>query len=87
MWLNCAMQALRKEPLQVEVFLRQTASNFFNGGIGKGFDFEMNLPAKSLPEIKVDPFPASPGDKQPACQLHLAQCSGRFHPPGGQGRV
>ncbi len=56
MRLDCAMQALRKEPLQVEAFLRQTAADFLNGGLGEGFDFEMDLPAESLPQIDADPF-------------------------------
>lgn len=34
MRLDCAMQALRKESLQPEAFLRQTAADFLNGGMG-----------------------------------------------------
>ena len=56
MRLDCAMQALRKEPLQIEAFLRQTAADFLNGGMGEGFAFEMDLPAAPLPEIEADPF-------------------------------
>ena len=56
MRLDCAMQALRKEPLQLEAFLRQIAADFLNGGLGNGFDFEMDLPAKPLPQIDADPF-------------------------------
>ena len=56
MRLDCAMQALRKEPLQVEAFLRQTAADFLNGGMGEGFDFEMDLPAEPLPTIEANPF-------------------------------
>ncbi|HJB14184.1 MAG TPA: HAMP domain-containing histidine kinase [Candidatus Oscillibacter excrementigallinarum] len=56
MRLDCAMQALRKEPLQLEAFLRQIAADFLNGGLGDGFDFEMDLPAKPLPQIDADPF-------------------------------
>lgn len=56
MRLDCAMQALRKEPIQVEVFLRQTVADFLNGGMGEGFDFEMDLPAEPLPPIEADPF-------------------------------
>ena len=56
MRLDCAMQALRKESLQVEAFLRQTAADFLNGGMGEGFDFEMDLPAEPLPPIEADPF-------------------------------
>ena len=56
MRLDCEMQALRKEPLQPAAFLRQTAADFLNGGMGSGFDFEMDLPEISLPEIEADPF-------------------------------
>ena len=56
MRLDCAMQALRKEPLQMEAFLRQIAADFLNGGLGDGFDFEMDLPAEPLPQIEADPF-------------------------------
>ena len=56
MRLDCEMQALRKEPLQIAAFLRQTAADFLNGGIGSGFDFEMDLPETPLPEIEADPF-------------------------------
>ena len=56
MRLDCAMQALRKEPLQIEAFLRQTAADFLNGGMGEGFAFEMDLPAAPLPKIEADPF-------------------------------
>ena len=56
MRLDCAMQALRKEPLQIEAFLRQTAADFLNGGMGEGFALEMDLPAAPLPEVEADPF-------------------------------
>ena len=56
MRLDCAMQALRKEPLQIEAFLRQTAADFLNAGMGEGFAFEMDLPAAPLPKIEADPF-------------------------------
>lgn len=56
MRLDCAMQALRKEPLQPEAFLRQAAADFLNGGMGEGFPFEMDLPAEPLPQIEADPF-------------------------------
>ena len=56
MRLDCAMQALRKESLPLEAFLRQTAADFLNGGLADGFDFEMQLPAESLPNIDADPF-------------------------------
>ena len=56
MRLDCEMQALRKEPIQPAVFLRQAAADFLNGGMGAGFDFEMDLPETPLPEIEADPF-------------------------------
>ena len=56
MRLDCAMQALRKEPVQVEAFLRQTAADFLNGGLGDGFGLEMDLPEEPLPKIQADPF-------------------------------
>ena len=56
MRLDCAMQALRKEVLQPEVFLRETAADFLNGGMGEGFEFELDLPAEPLPSIEADPF-------------------------------
>lgn len=56
MRLDCAMQPLRKESLQIEGFLRQTAADFLNGGMGEGFPFEMDLPAEPLPQIEADPF-------------------------------
>lgn len=55
MRLDCEMQALRKETVQPAAFLRQTAADFLNGGMGDGFDFEMELPEKPLPEIEADP--------------------------------
>ncbi len=56
MRLDCAMHALRKEPLQPESFLRQIAADFLNGGLGDGFAFEMELPAEPLPRLDADPF-------------------------------
>lgn len=56
MRLDCAMQPLRKESLQIEGFLRQTAADFINGGMAEGFDFEIDLPEKPLPIIEGDPF-------------------------------
>lgn len=88
MRLDCAMQALRKEPLQVEAFLRQTAADFLNGGLGEGFDFEMDLPAESLPQIDADPFLLRRAvnnlltncvrHNAPGCSIHLgARAEGR----------
>lgn len=56
MRLDCEMQALRKESVQPAAFLRQIAADFLDGGMGSGFDFEMDLPDTSLPEIEADPF-------------------------------
>lgn len=56
MRLDCEMQALRKESVQPAAFLRQIAADFLNGGMGSGFDFEMDLPDTPLPEIEADPF-------------------------------
>lgn len=56
MRLDCEMQALRKEAVQPAGFLRQIAADFLNGGMGSGFDFEMDLPDTPLPEIEADPF-------------------------------
>ena len=56
MRMDCAMQPLRKESLQMEVFLRQTAADFLNGGMAEGFDFEMDLPKEPLPPTEGDPF-------------------------------
>lgn len=56
MRLDCEMQALRKESVQPAAFLRQIAADFLNGGMGSGFDFEMDLPDTSLPEIEADSF-------------------------------
>ena len=56
MRLDCAMQPLRKESLQIEVFLRQTAADFLNGGMAEGFDFEMDLLEGPLPPAEGDPF-------------------------------
>lgn len=56
MRLDCEMQALRKESVQPAAFLREIAADFLNGGMGSGFDFEMDLPDTPLPEIEADPF-------------------------------
>lgn len=56
MRLDCAMQPLQKEPLQLEAFLRQTAADFLNGGMAEGFSFEMDLPQVPLPPTEGDPF-------------------------------
>ena len=56
MRLDCDMQALRKESLQPEVFLRQIAADFLNGGMGDGYDLEIDLPQTPLPRLLGDPF-------------------------------
>ena len=56
MRLDCQMQALRKETLRPEVFLRRAAADFLNGGMAEGFDFNMDLPEDPLPPVEADPF-------------------------------
>ena len=56
MRLDSEMQPLRKETLCPEVFLRQTAADFLNGGMAEGFDFEMQMPETPLPQMEADPF-------------------------------
>ena len=56
MRLDCAMQPLRRERIQPAAFLRQTAADFLNGGMGEGFELEMCLPEAPLPELTADPF-------------------------------
>ena len=56
MRLDCAMQALRKQPIQLEPFLRQAAADFLNSGMADGFSLEMDLPAQPLPVLNADPF-------------------------------
>ena len=56
MRLDCAMQTLRKEPLQMEGFLRQIAADFLNGGMAEGYAFDMDLPEEPLPRMEADPF-------------------------------
>ncbi len=56
MRLDWAMQPLRRERLQPAAFLRQTAADFFNSGMGEGFSLDMDLPPQGLAEIWADPF-------------------------------
>ena len=56
MRLDYEMQALRKEPIRPEAFLREIGASFLNGGMGAGCDFEIDLPETPLPEIIADPF-------------------------------
>lgn len=56
MRLDWAMQPLRKERLQPAAFLRQTAADFLNSGMGEGFPLEIDLPPQGLKEIHGDPF-------------------------------
>lgn len=56
MRLDSEMEALRKETLCPEAFLRQTAADFLNGGMAEGFPFEIDLPETPLPQIEADPF-------------------------------
>ena len=50
------MQPLRRETIQPEAFLRQTAADFLNGGLAEGFDLELDLPQTPLPALEADPF-------------------------------
>ena len=56
MRLDCAMQALRRQPVQLEPFLRQVAADFLNSGMADGFSLEMDLPDQPLPILNADPF-------------------------------
>lgn len=56
MRLDCAMQPLRMEKFMPEVFLRQLAADFLNGGMSDGFEFEILLPEMPLPVLQADPF-------------------------------
>ena len=56
MRLDCEMQPLRRETIQPEAFLRQTAADFLNGGLAEGFDLELDLPPTPLPALEADPF-------------------------------
>lgn len=56
MRLDYEMQPLRKKSICPEAFLREIGADFLNGGMGAGFDFELDLPETPLPEIIADPF-------------------------------
>ncbi len=56
MRLDCAMQALRRQPVQLEPFLRQVAADFLNSGMADGFSLEIDLPAQPLSILNADPF-------------------------------
>lgn len=56
MRLDCEMQALRKERLQPEVFIRHLAADFLNGGLAEGFPLETVLPQTPLPPLNADVF-------------------------------
>ncbi len=90
MRLDCAMQALRKESLQPEAFLRQIAADFLNGGLGDGFGFEMDLPAEPLPRLDADPFllRRAVNNLLTNCVRHNAPgCSIRLGARAGGGRI
>ena len=80
MRLDCAMQALRKEPLQVEAF--RLSQRRHGGGLRLRDGSAVGASAPN----RGRPLPAPPGGEQPAYQLCSAQRAGRLHPPGGQGR-
>ena len=56
MRLDCAMQALRREPLQPAPFLRQLTADFLNSGMAEGYPVEVDLPGEGLPSIEADAF-------------------------------
>lgn len=56
MRLDSEMQTLRKESIQPEVFLRQTAADFFNSGMAEGFPVDVELPETALPALEADGF-------------------------------
>ena len=81
MRLDCEMQALRKETLQAEPFLRQIAADFLNGGTAEGFELEMDLPETPLPTLQADPFLL-----RRAVNNLLINCV-RYNAPGGSIRL
>ena len=56
MRLDCEMQALRKAPLELAPFLRQTAADFLNSGLEHEVDLDLRLPKAPLPRIEADAF-------------------------------
>ena len=56
MRLDCEMQTLRKAPLELAPFLRQTAADFLNSGLDSELDLDLRLPEEPLPRIEADAF-------------------------------
>lgn len=56
MRLDSDMQALRKEPIQPESFLRQAAADFYNSGLAEGFPVDVELPETALLVLEADGF-------------------------------
>lgn len=54
MRLDCAMQPLRREPLQPEAVVRQAAADFLNSGMAEGYPFEIDLPDAPMTAINAD---------------------------------
>lgn len=54
MRLDCAMQPLRREPLQPEMIVRQAAADFLNSGMADGYPFDIHLPDMPLPTMNAD---------------------------------
>ena len=54
MRLDCAMQPLRREPLQPEAVVRQAAADFLNSGLAEGYPFEIDLPDTPMTAINAD---------------------------------
>lgn len=54
MRLDCAMQPLRREPLQPEAVVRQASADFLNSGMAEGYPFEIDLPDAPMTAINAD---------------------------------
>lgn len=54
MRLDCAMQPLRREPLQPEAVVRQAVADFLNSGMAEGYPFFIDLPDAPMTVISAD---------------------------------
>lgn len=54
MRLDCAMQPLRREPLQPEAVVRQAAADFLNSGMAEGYPFAIDLPDTPMTTMNAD---------------------------------
>lgn len=55
MRLESSMQVLRREPVALSSFLRQTVADFINSGMADGYPLDMDLPDTPLQTINADP--------------------------------